>query len=78
VIGGALVASRLAGCQDQRSAQSGDAAGGEKSEGGEAGVSAVEDLMREHGVKWGAVSAKTIKMRRSIAFAAEKPKSMKA
>lgn len=41
--------SGLAACQDQGPVKSDNAAGGE-SEGGEAGVSAVEDLMREHGV----------------------------
>jgi len=47
VIGGALVATGLAACQNQGSAQPGNAAGGEN---GEEGISAVEDLMREHGV----------------------------
>ena len=48
LMGGALAAG-LAACGDIGN-QSGNAAGKQESESGEEGVSALEDLMREHGV----------------------------
>jgi len=47
---GVLAAGGVAACQGQGPDQSSDAPEGEEGEGGEEGVSAVEDLMREHGV----------------------------